>query len=92
MKCMVAWKIPPGSHKSAAGNFLRSGVPVPAGLELLERWHAPGSGYGWVLIEGNDTTALAQHMAERANYLELQITPVIEDEEAGAGMSKTYGK
>lgn len=91
MKCMVAWKIPPGSHKTAAENFLRSGAPVPAGLELLERWHAPGSGYGCAPIEGNDTTALAQHMAEWANYLELRITPVIEDEEAGAGMSKTYG-
>ncbi len=92
MKFMVAWKIPPGSHKPAAETFLRSGAPVPAGLKLLGRWHAPGSGYGWLLVEGNDTTALAQHMAEWANYLELQITPVIDDAEAGAGLSKAYGK
>jgi hypothetical protein len=92
MKFMVAWKIPAGSHKPAAEIFLRSGAPVPAGLELVGRWHAPGSAYGWALVEGNDTTALAQHMAEWANYLEMQVTPVIEDAEAGAGMSKAYGK
>ena len=63
-----------------------------AGLKLAGRWHAPGSECGWALIEGNDTTALAQHVAEWANYLQLRVTPVMEDAEAGAGLSKEYGK
>ena len=92
MKFMVSWKIPPGSHKPAAEIFLSSGAPVPASLKLLGRWHAPGSGYGWLLLEGSDTTALAQHLGEWANFLEFQVTPVIEDAEAGAGLSKAYGK
>ncbi len=92
MKFMVTWKIPPGCHKPAAESFLKSGAPLPTGIKSLGRWHAPGSGYGWLLVEGNDTTALAQHMAEWANLLELQITPVIEDAEAASGLSKVYGK
>jgi hypothetical protein len=48
-------------------------------MALVARWHAPGSAYGWALIEGNDTTALAQHVAEWANYLQLRVTPVMED-------------
>ena len=92
MKFMVSWKIPPGSHRPAAEFFLRSGAPVPAGIKLVGSWHTPGSAYGWALIEGNDTTALAQHVAEWANNLPLRVTSVMEDAEAGAGLSKAYGK
>lgn len=90
MRYMISWKIPPGSHKPAAEGFLRSGAPVPAGLSLLGRWHAPGSMYGWALVECSDNVALAQHAAEWANYLELNISPVIDDEEAAAGLSRAY--
>jgi hypothetical protein len=64
---------------------------VPEGLEPLERWHAPGSAHGWAVIEGSDTTAIAQHMAEWGGHLRLEITPVIEDAEAAAALSKVYG-
>jgi hypothetical protein len=92
MKFMISWKIPPGSHKPAAEGFIRSGAPPPPGLKMIGRWHAPGSGYGWALAEGDDATAVAQHVAEWANYLDIQVTPVIEDSEAAAALSKAYGK
>ena len=92
MKFMVTWKIQPGAHKPAAEGFLSSGAPLPPGIKSLGRWHAPGSGYGWLLVEGNDMTALAQHIAEWANLLELQVTPVIEDEEAASSLSTVYAK
>ena len=90
MKFMISWNIAPGSHKPAAEGFLSSGAPVPTGLTLLGRWHAPGLMYGWVLLEGNNNVALVQHAAEWAYYLELNITPVIEDEDAAAGLSRVY--
>jgi len=92
MKFMVSWKITPGHHKAAAEGFLKSGATAPEGLKLVGRWHAPGSGYGWALLEGQDLTAIAQHIAEWANLLEFQITPVLEDEEAGKGLSRAYAK
>ena len=91
MKYMIAWKIPPGCHKPAAESFLSSGAPMPPGLKSLGRWHAPGSAYGWLLVEGDDAVALAEHVAQWANLLELQVTPVIEDDEAASGMSRVYG-
>ncbi len=63
---------------------------MPEGLTSLGRWHAPGSGYGWLLVETENAVALAQHMAEWASMLDLQITPVIEDEEAASAASKVY--
>ena len=44
-------------------------------------------GYGWLLAEG-DVVALAQHMAEWADLLELQITPVIDDADAAEALSR----
>lgn len=91
MKYMISWKIPPGKYVGAAERFLHSGAPVPEPLTLVGRWHAPGSMYGWALIEGDDPIAMAQHSAEWARYLEIQVTPVLDDYEASAGISKVYG-
>ncbi|MDH3584251.1 MAG: DUF3303 domain-containing protein [Phycisphaerae bacterium] len=92
MKFMITWKIPPGCHKQAAEDFLSEGAPVPEALATLGRWHVPGSAMGWLLVEGTDGVALAQHAAEWANLLELEISPVIEDEEAATGLARAYGK
>ena len=64
---------------------------MPEGLQLIGRWHAPGSVYGWLLVEGQDPTAVAEHVAEWANLIEFQITPVIDDEAAGDALSRVYG-
>ena len=52
----------------------------------------PGSMKGWLLVEGDDRVAIAEHMAEWANYLELDVRPVIEDEAAAEGVSRASGK
>jgi hypothetical protein len=44
------------------------------------------------VVEGKDPTALAQHIAEWANLLEFQITPVIEDADAAKALSSVYAK
>ena len=92
MKYMLAWKIAPGHIKSAAEAFLKGGAPTPKGLTLIGRWHAPGSATGWAVVEGNNATALAQHVAEWEHLLEFQITPVLEDAEAGKALASVYGK
>jgi len=92
MKYMISWKITPGHHKAAAGVFLKSGAPMPDGLTLIGRWHGPGSACGWAVVEGEDPKALAQHIAEWADLIEFQITPVLEDEDAAQGLSKAYAK
>ncbi|MHC5002655.1 MAG: DUF3303 domain-containing protein [Planctomycetota bacterium] len=89
---MISWKMLPGCHRLAAENFLGSGAPLPPGLESIGRWHAPGSGYGWLLVSTDDAIALAQHVAEWANLLDLQVTPVIEDDEAATALGRAYGK
>jgi hypothetical protein len=35
---------------------------------------------------------MAQHMGEWADFLELEISPVVEDAEAASGLSRAYGQ
>lgn len=92
MKFMIVWKTVPGSYKPAVESFLRGGAPLPPGLKRVGRWHSPGSTLGWHLMEGDDLTAVAQHVAEWANLLEIKTYPVIEDAEAASAASKVFGK
>jgi Domain of unknown function (DUF3303) len=92
VKIMVVWRTVPGKYKTAVEEFLRAGGPVPAGAKTVGRWHVPGSILGWHLIEGTDLTAVAQHAAEWADLLELEVYPVIEDADAGAAAKKAFGK
>ena len=60
MKFMVCWKISPGFHKPAAEEFLKFGAPLPDGVTLHGRWHAPGSHQGWLVIETDGYRAHGQ--------------------------------
>jgi Domain of unknown function (DUF3303) len=92
MKVMVVWKTVPGKYKAAVEQFLKTGGPAPPGAKTIGRWHVPGSTLGWHLFEVDDMTALAQHVAEWADVLELETYPVIEDAEAAAAAKKVFGK
>jgi hypothetical protein len=91
MKTMVVWRTVPGKYKPAIDQFLKTGGPLPAGVQRLGRWHVPGSILGWHLIDG-DPAVIAEHVAEWADFLELEVYPVIEDDAAGAAAKKVYGK
>lgn len=82
----------PGHHRPAGEAFLKTGAPPSEGLTLIGRWHAPGSANGWALCEGDDLTAVAEHVAQWADLLEIQVTPVIEDEQAAEAISRVYGQ
>jgi Domain of unknown function (DUF3303) len=90
MKFMITWKVPPANYKDAVARFLKTGGPVPAGLKMLGRWHTT-DGRGFLLVEGTDT-ALAENFAQWADLLEIEVAPVLEDAEAGAVLSKAFGK
>jgi hypothetical protein len=92
MKIMIVWRTVPGKYKTAVEQFLRTGGSVPAGAKTLGRWHVPGSILGWHLVEATDLTAVAQHVAEWADYLECEVYPVVEDVESAAAAQRVFGK
>ena len=82
MKFMITWKMPQAAYRMALERFLATGAPAPEGLKTLGRWHTAGSSKGFHLVEGSDA-ALAEINAQWADLLELEVTPVIEDDVAG---------
>lgn len=91
MKVMVVWRTTPGKYRTAVEQFLSTGGPVPSGASTVARWHTPGSTLGWHLIDG-DLTAVAEHVAEWADLLEMKVYPVIEDAEAATAAKKVMGE
>lgn len=88
MKYMICWSISPENYNAAFDAFLEGGAPMPNGLTALGRWHTPGSMKGWLLCETDDPIALAQHIAEWAPLLRLEVTPVIGDEAAAEAATR----
>ena len=86
----MSWTIKPDFMKAAVARFLSTGAPLPEGMKLIGRWHAPGSTCGWLLVEGTIEEAY-EHASEWADLLEMQVTPVLEDTEAGGIAAKVHG-
>jgi hypothetical protein len=91
MKYMLSWEIPTNNYNTALDVFLEGGAPMPEGLVSLGRWHAPGSNKGWLLCETDSLVVLSQHVAEWAPLLNIEISPVIDDAEAGEALSRVRG-
>ncbi|QOR62809.1 DUF3303 domain-containing protein [Sulfurovum sp. ST-21] len=88
MKYMICWSIQPENYTVVMDNFLKSGAPMPKGLTLLGRYHAPGSSKGWALCETENPLYLAQHIAEWSPLVKFDITPVLEDAEAAEAIAR----
>jgi len=43
-------------------------------------------------VEGDDPTDLAQHVAEWADVIDLEVNPVVEDAAAAEAASRVFGK
>lgn len=91
MKFMVTWTLRENSIERAAKRFLSGEAQPPEGVTLVGRWHAADLSCGWALHESDDAQAIFGLSVKWAEDLGLQIVPVIEDEAAGAELSKRYG-
>ncbi len=83
------WKFKTGYHEQAAKKFLATQAPYPR-ANMVERYHGPGSLEGWIVVETDDQTALYEHAAEWAEYMEWETIPVLTDEQAGPLVAKIY--
>lgn len=80
-KYMITWHIPPATYAAALDRFEQHGAPVPPGVELLGRWHEPGSSRGFILVQADDPAGIAKHLSGWNDLVEHRTTPVIEDDE-----------
>lgn len=82
MKFIVKWNIPKGSVVDAEARFLKTGGAPPAGVKVIGRWHGM-SGGGVAIAEAGDAKPLYTWMNGWNDLLEFEITPCLDDTEAG---------
>ena len=83
------WSFKTGYHQKGAEKFLGGGGDYP-GVEMIGRYHAPGSLEGWIVLKTDDPKAIYQHAAEWGEFLNWETTPVFTDEEAGPIVANVY--
>ena len=84
------WSFKTGYHQKGAEKFLAGGGDYP-GVEIIGRYHAPGSLEGWIVLNTDNPKAIYEHVAQWAELLNWETTPVFTDEEAAPIVAKVYG-
>ena len=52
----------------------------------------PGSVLGWHVLETNDMTALAEHVNNWGDLIDIELHAVVEDAQAGEAAGRVFGK
>jgi hypothetical protein len=90
MKYLVQWTASPEATRAAAKRFLETGGKPPDGVTQLGRWFGM-NGKGCSVVEAADPKGVFSLIAEWQEFLQIEATPVMEDDEAGEIFAKLYG-
>jgi hypothetical protein len=88
MKYMVSVGLAKETFKDRVRRFLETGGLPPDGVKMLGRWHSIALNQGFVLAETNDPGKIYEWVSKWADLIDLEVYPVIEDEQASAILKK----
>lgn len=87
MKYMVTWSIPPENLHAVLERWRNENPQPGEGAKIVERWHIMGTGQGFTLMEVTDQAAMARYNMTWADLVELEMVPVLDEQEAIAAFS-----
>jgi hypothetical protein len=90
VKYITSWSLPQSTYNAAVARFLEAGGLPPAGVTLIGRWHGMNGG-GFAVVETTDAKALYAWVAEWSEFIPVQVTPCLEDAEAGEVLKSLKG-
>ena len=88
MLFLISWHGEPAQRDAAMKRFLQTGGQPPAGVTLLGRWHAIGAVKGVAIAECDDAALIGKWALEWNDLFEMDVRPVITDEQAGPLMAQ----
>jgi hypothetical protein len=59
------------------------------GVKLLGRWHDFASRTGVIVMESDDIAAVQRYVGRWNPYMDIELAPVLDDEEAAVGAKQT---
>ncbi|MDR6859818.1 DUF3303 family protein [Variovorax guangxiensis] len=78
------WRISPGNRNAAIERFVKTGGVPPQGVKMLGRWHDVAQGKGIMISEAEDASAMARWALDWSDLMEMEVHPVLNDEQLGA--------
>ena len=89
MKFMLTFSAKPDKVKrdEAIARFTQTGGCPPNGVKLLGRWTRADFSKGYDLLESDDPKSLAEFALAWNDLLEVEIAPVMEDQEVAAALA-----
>ena len=87
----MEWKVNDGCMEAGVKKFLNTQAPLPEGAKQVFRYHAPGSQKGWLVVETDDFGHVYNHASEWAHLLTWNVTPIVDDANAGKESTKVWG-
>jgi hypothetical protein len=86
MKFLVTWNIPQDKWIPVLKTFTsmspKERADAGEGVKIIGRWHDVAARTGAVIFEANDLMAVQRYALRWNPYMDLTITPVVDDEEA----------
>ena len=88
MKFMVHWSIDQENWlpilKKWAGMTPEERASAGEGVKIVGRWHDTTARTGVAIVESNDLAAVQRYMGQWNPAMDLDISPVLDDEETAA--------
>jgi hypothetical protein len=81
MKFMLTYRFESETRNEAIARFKATGGRTPKGAQLLGRWTTADLNGGFALLESYDIKALVEFTLGWSDLMELEIVPLIEDQE-----------
>ena len=81
MKFMLSYRFESATRDEAIARFKATGGRTPKGAQLLGRWTTADLHGGFALLESYDIKALVEFTLGWSDLMELEIVPLIEDDE-----------
>jgi hypothetical protein len=90
MKFMMTFtfKTLPKARDQAIARFKKTGARPPKGATLLGRWVAADFRGGFDLVECSDAGVLTEFALQWSDLLDMQVVPVIEDDDLKAVLKR----
>lgn len=86
MKFMVNWDVHPDKRVEVmnvwAGMTPEQRADLGPGLRMIGRWHNLAEYTGVLIVEADDATALGTYLGMWNPYMDLDVAPVLDDEES----------
>ncbi|QDT63358.1 DUF3303 domain-containing protein [Calycomorphotria hydatis] len=89
MKFLVTWRLHAGAMDEALALFSETPAEQDQAamgdkVKLIGRWHDLVGGCGAAVFESDSISAVSAYALQWNRYMEIEISPVIDDEEARA--------